>query len=322
MTTRSVAWLGLLPCWLLLGACQAEDDRFSSSNSLDQIDNVRVWATTGSAVAVYSHAYTPLSFADGRSSFPDPGCPRVTDDGTTAGIVGDCSEASGTQWIGSAEVVRSSNGERQVTLTGFGEFDDPGMRSATTGTVVRRQPGPTSYQFDVDLVTRGGMTTTIQYTGQIEGGYDTATVWNGSGTVSRDGMVTPVGTIHVTTQGEVVDNSICSGQPVSGQTTIFGGTQTAVVTYDGATDCDADAAGSWSLDGVPRGRITGLTCATRQVGGGGRSCAGLALLGAIGLIGSLRRRAFSRLPTEPAGASGTGARRFGLPASGRRHGLQ
>src|SRR5512141_2602580 len=175
MPTGTVAWLGL-PLALLTGACHSEDESFSSSNSLDQIDNVRTWATTGSALSVYSHAHTPLSCADGRSSFLDPNCPRVTDDGTTVRITGDCGEASGTQWIGTAEVVRSSNGHRQLTLSGFGQFDDPGMRAATSGTFVRRQVGSTSHQFDAHLVISGGLTTTIECSGQIEGGYDTATV--------------------------------------------------------------------------------------------------------------------------------------------------
>jgi len=121
--------------------------------------------------------------------------------------------------------------------------------------------------------------------------------------VSRDGMVTPVGTIHVTTRAEVVDNSICSGNrsPVRPPSLRDSNRSRHLRRSDRLR---RHAAGSWSWTASPRPHHRPEPVQP-AVGGGGRSCAGLALLGASVLIGSLRRRAFSRLPTEPAGASGT-----------------
>jgi len=133
MTTRSVAWLGLLPCWLLLGPVRRRT--IDSAPPIPRPDRQRaVWRRRQRSGGLL-HAYTPLSFADveARSRTRVAHGSRTT---VPRRIVGDCSEASGTQWIGLGRGGPFQQRRRQVTLTGFGEFDDPGMRSATTGTVV------------------------------------------------------------------------------------------------------------------------------------------------------------------------------------------
>jgi hypothetical protein len=294
MTRVRTSAVCLVPCLLLSVACESGAP-FTHSDSLDNADNVRTWAITASAVAVYSHAHTPVSFADGRRSFNDTTCPTTTDDGTTVTIAGDCTDSSGTQWLGSATVARTATGDSTLTVDEFGSFGDPNLRATTTGKVAFRRLGQSLQEFDADLVRKGGLTTTITYLGRVEGNYDTRTVWNGSGEVERQGLVAPTGVISATTVNETVDNSVCSGQPVSGQTTINTSTQTAVVSYDGATDCDADDAARWSVDGEDRGLITGISCQAAAPGGGlGRSgLAGLAFLVAIVLVRSLRRRPIS-----------------------------
>src|SRR5262249_46753156 len=130
--------------------------------------------------------------------------------------------------------------------------------------------------------------TKYTYSGTVEGTYDTATVWNGTGTVVRGGLLEPVGTVTATTTDELEDNTVCSGQPSSGQTSIEAGDHTAVITYDGATMCSAMHLAKWSVDGVDKGTVDGVTCAASR----GPGAPGLGA-GALGLAAVLvaRRRA-------------------------------
>ena len=267
---------------VLLAGCASE------SGSLDDADDVRVWATTASALAVYSQFHGPFSFADGQSTFADPACPATTDDGTTLEISGGCVDNDAREWIGSATVVRAANGERTITFDGYGSFDDPDLRAEQSGTVEVRLVAAAQREFDVALVREGGLTTTFYYAGHVEGDYDTATVWSGEGTVERDGLVAPTGTVHASTVDERVDDAVCSGQPVSGETTLSIGGRTAVITYDGETDCDGDQAARYSVDGEDRGMITGINC---SIAPRGASPGGIALyVVAIGIALFIRAR--------------------------------
>src|SRR5215471_5144196 len=208
------------------------------SSSLDDAENVRIWATTASAVAVFAEVYDPIAFADGHRTFDDPACPHTSDDGTTATVSGECTDCSGATWTGSATVTRTVDGDRHLTLDAFSHFQGADMRSTMTGTALVHSTGATTHDFSVDLEKRGGMTTRFHYRGKVEGDYDAPTIWSGTGRIERDGVLAPTGTIDATTVDERVDNAVCSGQPVSGQTTIVADGDTAVVSYDGATDCD------------------------------------------------------------------------------------
>ena len=287
------------------------------SNSLRDPDHVRAWVNAGSALAVYVHAYDPLRCADGRGDnadvgcapgaampdgegpFADPECPtRERDDAGTITIAGGgCTDLGGKDWVGRA-VITGAGGERTVTFDGFGSFDDPDFRSTVTGTLTRRQTSPGLHAYDADLRVRGGVTTRIEYSGTVEGDYGTATKWNGSGTVDRDGVVAPQGRVNVATVDEVVDDTVCSGQPVSGTTTLQSGSRVTVVTYDGATDCDDDANARWSVDGEDRGLIDGITCAVASPGAASRSpaapVAGLLGVACMALLLPRRRGNASR----------------------------
>src|SRR5215471_5650998 len=63
------------------------------SSSLEDAENVRIWATTASAVAVFAEVYDPIAFADGHRTFDDPACPHTSDDGTTATLRGECTDS-------------------------------------------------------------------------------------------------------------------------------------------------------------------------------------------------------------------------------------
>jgi hypothetical protein len=284
-------WVGVVGSALL--ACSSGGDDDAQKNSLDREENVRVWATTASALAIYSNVYDPLAFADGEKTFDDPACPVTSDDGTTAVIAGGCIDSGGRRWAGSATVVRSDDGSRSLTLSDFTNFEDPEWVVSISGAVQLRRIDEGRHEFDANLVHSGGMTTTVDYSGSIAGGYGGPTTWNGSGTVTREGVLPPTGSITANTVDQVVDDARCGGQPVSGQTTIADDEHVAVVTYDGATDCDADQAARWSVDGEDRGLVTGIHC---RVAGAGLGASGSMVPAAALLVFALglgRRRSTS-----------------------------
>jgi hypothetical protein len=279
-----------------------------ASGPLDGDDDVRTWANNGSAVGVYVHAYEPLAFADGELTFLDPSCPVTSDDGTTVTITGGCFDERGKEWVGSATVVRAVDGGKTVTFDGYGSFDDPAFRETKTGAVVVRQVDSSVHEFDVQLVIEGGVTTTIDYAGRVEGGYEGPTVWSGSGTIERDGLVSPTGLVSVATEEETLDDAACRGQAASGTTTIEADGRTAVITYDGATDCDDDEAARLTLDGEDRGLLTGIVCSVSAPGAPVRAPV-LLFLG-VGLLVAIRSA------SRPSGRGGS--RRRSRPSRCRR----
>ena len=66
-----------------------------------------------------------------------------------------------------------------------------------------------------------------------------------------------------------------------------------VVTYDGATDCDAAGTARWSLNGTDQGEIEGINCSVSAHSGrgAGTSAFAFALALALALGSVLRRRA-------------------------------
>jgi hypothetical protein len=259
-----------------------------NQSTLADPDNVRTWANAASAYAVYGNVYQVFAVADGEQQYPDPACPALEDDGTTLTATGDCTASDGAAWVGSAVVVRSADGDRALTLDGFGTTD--GTRQ---GEAHLRVVSETSTDFELSLSHLGGGSMSFVYAGRVDGGYGTRTVWNGSGTVTRDGPGTPTGTVDVTTTDEVIDGEVCSG-PASGNTTIHNDAdESAIVTYDGAIDCDGEEAASYSVDGVPKGKLTGIICSMSRrpdAGGGGTAWLGVGF--ALLLAGSRRRRAW------------------------------
>ncbi len=238
----------------------------TDTNDLGNVEHVRTWANTASALAVYQTAFEPIAFVDGETTFPDAACPTVTDDGTTATITGGCSETDGTMWYGSATVVRTTNGGRSVTFDGYGSVSGDETLVRTTGTFALVTVSATDHTFDAELVRSGGTTTSYDYVGRVQGTYGTETVWNGNGTVTRDGPLAPIGTVEASTVDQRRNDDVCAGQSLSGTTTLDADERTAVITYDGATDCDADEDAEWSLDGVAQGSVTGILCSVSAVG--------------------------------------------------------
>src|SRR5207237_7006940 len=81
----------------------------------------------------------------------------------------------------------------------------------------------------------------------------------------------------------------CFSEAHSGTTTLTGGGKTAVITYDGGTDCDEEGTVTWTLDGVDQGEVAGVACTVTGVHG--RASGSLLLAaGAIAIALSRRRR--------------------------------
>ncbi len=261
------------------------------NSNLDDVEHVRTWANTASALGVYATVYEPLAIADGERMVADARCPEITDDGTIVTIAGDgCVDVDGEEWRGTATIVRSGDSDRTLTADGYGHFEEPNFFTGLTGTVDIREIGPNHHSYEIDVRAEGGVTTRYDYSGEVEGTYDERTVWRGTGTISRDELAAPTGTITARTIDEVVDDSVCSGQPSEGRTVIESSDgRRATIEYDGAVDCDDDRTAQWSLDGEPQGAITGIYC-TASNPGLGHGFAGALPFVALAMVLAARRR--------------------------------
>jgi hypothetical protein len=230
------------------------------------------WANSSSAMGAYEWVREPVAFADGEFTYEDAQCPTASDTGTTATVTGNCTDAKGRAWTGTASVDHGSS-TRTVTLTDFGN-DAFGGSVKATGTVTITEEAPDRHSFAIDLVGGGGITTTTKYNGTVVGTYDTPTTWNGSGSITRDGDFFNGGTVTATTVDQVRDNTRCPGEGFSGTTTITSDEHVAVITYDGSTACDPDHSARWTLDGEDQGTLAGVTC---SAGGSGTGWVALAL---------------------------------------------
>jgi hypothetical protein len=250
------------------------------ADPLSEDEHVAGWANSASALGVFAVGYEPIGFSDGKHSFQDPACPITSDDGGTVTIRGGCTDSKGVTWAGTATLVRDGSA-RRVTFDRYGNDALVGMvRTSGRFDVTAGSGG--SHRFDVDVFRASGIETTIRYAGSVSGGYQGRTVWNGAGTITREGLTIHSGTIDAVTVDEVRDDAICAGQGASGTTTLTSGAHEVVITYDGASDCDPDEAARWARDGVDRGTIAGISCATGGRYGWGAIVAALAL--------ALRRR--------------------------------
>jgi hypothetical protein len=267
---------------IVLGAVACGNERgeeFTPAPPFDKAEDVSVWATAASAVGVYQHVYQPIAIADGEQSFSDPECPVVEDDGTTWTATGGCTTSEDEEVEGSVTIVRDG-ASRSLTFDGF---------EGKHGTFELREVEAGRYEFDADFDV-GGFTF-IEYMGSVQGGYDERTLWNGSGTIKRDGFIPPNGEVEASTIDEVVDNDVCAGQPVSGRTILKSGEDTAEITYDGEADCDDEKQALLTVNDEDRGYVSDITCSVGAPGGGSRGALGTLLLA---LAAPLARRARRR----------------------------
>jgi MYXO-CTERM domain-containing protein len=242
------ALLSLLP---FLAACGGDVEPPPPFRFFDEI---RVWARSASAVAVYSNAYELLAASDGQEVFLDATCPDVDDDDETLSVSGSCTDNTGKEWKGSATVERDGD-DRTVTFDDF---------NGVEGEFSRQLVDVDEYEFQAELEVGG--VTNIVYVGSVSGGYDGASTWNGSGHVERHGEFAPYGAVDAVTENEVIDDAECSGQPISGSTTLTADGDTAVITYDGGVDCDDQQNAQLTVNDVDQGLIDGIHCSVSAVG--------------------------------------------------------
>ena len=300
MVTRLI----ILTCPLLVIACGGGGDPFEDG------EDVAGWANSASAFGVYSLAHEPLGFSNEAFTFADAACPATSDDGTTVVISGGCEDSDGRAWDGEVTVVRREGGW-SLTFDGFGDDRFGGMALVTGSFEVDRQ-AEDLHSFDADLERSGGIETRIVYSGTVTGGYQGPTVWNGSGSVSRDGITINSGAVNAVTDDQLRDNEICPGEGVSGSTTLTSDEHTVVVTYDGDTDCDEDDSARWSRDGEDQGLVQGVTCSASGPAGGGAPAALLVLLA----LAISRVPRAGRGPVRPADRRRPPAARASAPSAG------
>jgi hypothetical protein len=275
MSLLSNSVLGLA---LFAVAC-GSDEEFKAYPPFERTEDAKTWLTTGSALSVYSNAYEVLGVADGELTYGDPACPVTTDDGTTLTVEGGCTDTNQREWTGRATVARDGD-DRTVEFLYF---------EGAYGTVHRRRVGPLDHEFDA-VLNLGGVTH-IDYEGTIAGDYDARVVFNGSGRIERDGYLRPTGLVEATTVDEVVDDSICMGQPASGSTTVTARGDSATLTYDGESDCDDERNARLSVNGEDRGLVSGIYCGVSAIGRKGKSDTSSAVLCVLLLAASgVRRR--------------------------------
>ncbi|MBW2257325.1 MAG: hypothetical protein JRI25_22390, partial [Deltaproteobacteria bacterium] len=160
-----------------------------------------------------------------------------------------------------------------------------------SGVVTRS--GAATQSFTVDLVLSGSgpdddtcepMSEALawRYDGTLVPGTGDVQTWAGSGRVGASDR----GTLMATTTDEVLDSSTCDSEALSGTTTLESAGNVAVITYDGATDCDEDSTVTWTYNGDDRGEVAGVACAAVGPVAAGAWLVGVALV----LVGGRRRR--------------------------------
>jgi hypothetical protein len=277
---RTPTLTGLAVCTTLALAalaCSDGGEEFTPPPPFEDTEDVKVWATTASAVAIYSNVYRDIAVFQGEQSYADAGCPAIEDDGSTWIATGDCIDSDDKEWQGKLTIERDGD-DFVSTYDGFENHE---------GTFSVRQVEPGLHEFEAELVF-GGFTT-VDYKGTVQGGYEGRTIWNGSGSVERNGFVGPNGTVEATTLAEIVDNDVCAGEPLAGSTTLTSGDDVAVITYDGETDCDDEKNAQLTVNDEERGMIDGINCAIEAPGASRTSSWAFAVV--LGACLALRRRA-------------------------------
>lgn len=251
-------------------------------------------------------------------------CPRVLIEGNTVTLEGGCTDQTGAQQTGrviitAAAPANGRPGEGSATIR---SEDLATIRDVSCGGRIYRTS--TQGELRVDAVTRGARTEyeflyvthgnsinmdtcvleevrggwdmrgNIEYrdrasTGGTTGGM--VQIHNGEG---RFGAA-PYGIANVATRDEVIDRDTCSYEPLSGTTTLSSEGHSAVLTYNGATQCDRAATANWAFDGQTKGMVAGVSCSVGNApgaAGAGRTVAsiGIALCAMLVLQRSIRRR--------------------------------
>jgi hypothetical protein len=229
---------------------------------------------------------------DTNDQITDNACP-VADytDPTDIVLTGGCTDAAGLEWTGTLHYQPSTDLIQLVMTDGFGiaeyQFDCgyglTGRRTQSLDGTMTIDYAGTTIAFDlvgtetaIDPITCTGedYTYALEYSLDLSPGY--AQVYSGSGRYTDPVL----GSVQASTVNEVLTN-VCATEVDSGVTLLTTGEHQVAIVYDGAVDCDATGASTWTLDGASQGSIL-VGCSTAPAAGW------LALL-PLGLLARRRR---------------------------------
>jgi len=246
---------------------------FDNSSSMDLSENVY----DASAVSTPWMMFLALS-PSGLTGLVDGDCPAVTPTDNGQITQGDCTDGDGNVWYGTATV-----SGLKTTYEGFGTssssacLDEEGTNTAIyDGEVTLAPAGGQGTQFEADLLIHSyGLGDDcipfdrhlgLAYRGEVEySGEDLDTdgqpddgIFNGSGLYG----VSDFGRVYGVTVNERINSVECEFEAADGNTTITADDQTAVINYNGASDCDENATVTWTLDGEDQGELEHVSCSS------------------------------------------------------------
>ena len=259
-----------------------------------------------------------VSAAGGIPSTTDMTCPHQEVHGDTTTFTGGCTDSAGVEWFGTAtaradggnhisEIHFEDYGSRRTRMcspSGGGPAVSITERQINHGSTHTDGAGTNNASFHVDLTVEGEkagddcvvgpVTLAISYEGTVarsgvdmnmDGTVDTAT-YNGHGRfgTSAEGVVDAI------TTNEVLDSNVCNDEAISGTTQLSANGHSAVITYDGATDCSMDHTVTWTYDGMSRGTLTGVACGVGHPSRSGLAWWSSAIAIAACAMASRRRR--------------------------------
>jgi hypothetical protein len=305
--TMNRSWWSWAVAALALAGCGGEEDVFGNpSEPPSGVDRYPAAELDAGTVRAFATASAPNMFSIGVVLLIFPGsdsedsCPLVTESGNQQIHQGGCTTSEGTEVFGRA-VVTSDDESSTIDYQGFGFGSTQVCKGAevkTTATysgsmdVWTTGIGTAAFSLDIEIEASGhhpsscatvAADAAYEYDGDLSGNEDAGTIdlqapttWSGSGRIGSSG----VGALSTTTADELLDATVCGTEAASGTTTLEAGGDVAVITYDGASDCDPESTVSWSLNGVDQGELSEVRCSYGRGASGGSGALWL-LLGTV-----------------------------------------
>ncbi|MBX5481217.1 MAG: hypothetical protein IRZ16_05110 [Myxococcaceae bacterium] len=276
LSCLGIGVLGLTACG---GAASSALDSYKPA-TVNTPEDAKRWAKNASAPNVYlsSTAVLGITGLNGQGQAEDTTCPKRNQDGNTLWLEGDCTDSEGRKWVGKArresEAAGSDTGRFVYEGFGYEGTDTCGGKEIAGKWIFEGVVDVTGTEeeihFDIDVRTDftgpdedadcavSDESMAWDYTGTVVEDGSSKNTWSGSGRVGSS----KIGVATVETKDEVIDMSVCDSEAISGTTTLTGGSDTVVITYDGATDCESSSTVQWSLNGEAKGELTGVSCAS------------------------------------------------------------
>ena len=211
------------------------------------------------------------------------GCPRILRDGNSTRIETGCEASDGLEWTGTVDIDLDEDGAGVIEVRNFGTRNESECDGSTLnayfrrdGEVVLTRTADDTIEYDVKMTytlrdwftdwhdevpdddplpcDRTTDVFAVEYVGTIVSGVTEA--HSGAGRIG----FTPFGVVDASTVDQIFDAAVCTDEHVSGVTIFISGADEAVITYDGATDCDSEDTVAWSLNGVDQGELERWGC--------------------------------------------------------------